>query len=81
MVGSATAGHDGAQMLRVNYTDPTTGVMRSTTDTVSVAKGQPGEITVNVTISTVPAMEYGPLVYSYLLTPTHLIEAPQRQVF
>jgi hypothetical protein len=77
-VGSATAGHDGAQMLRVYYTDPTTGVMGSMTDTVSVAKGQPGKITINVTISTVPAMEYGPLVYTYLLTPTKLIEAPQR---
>ena len=78
LVGSATAGRDGAQMLHVNYTDPTTGLMGGMTDTVPAAKGQPGEITVNVTISTVPAMEYGPLVYSYVLTPTHLIEAPQR---
>ena len=65
-------------MLHVNYTDPTTGLLGSTMDTVPAAKEQPGEITVNVTISTVPAMEYGPLVYSYVLTPTHLIEAPQR---
>ncbi len=64
-VGSATAGHGGARMLHVYYTDPTTRVMRSMTDTVSVATGQPGKLTVNVTISTVPAMEYGPLVYSY----------------
>ena len=77
-LGLSTPGHGGAQMLRVYYTDLTTGAVDSMTETVSVAKGQPGKITVTVTISTVPPMKYGPLVYTYLLTPTKLIEAPQR---
>src|SRR5262249_23438660 len=76
-LGSSESGHGGVNVLRVYYTDPVTGGVGATTETVGGGKRTPGKIRVTVTISPVPAMKDGPFVRTYSLTPTNLIEAPR----